>query len=483
MIWNQTTRQELKCALEKELQSIQEEINRIGGIYKIAWNHQQFKVIYPSLEREVKVGTIYLQLWLNTGDSFIKSWRNPLRLFELLFRRFLCELDRDHTVTNMCIRCLDRLYGIHSTKIGPFPDIMFLMRSMMETSNMETQHRLLHLISSLVGGNPENEYDDRSNLVQNAEQLLNIESFSTLCSFVSLGHLSTKNDHTGPPSETDGNSPKTHPIWVYVERDQRPTRENIKGPFTVNELSELYLRGQLQPSSLLRTVHSKGTGTISNMNDNFFSHEWKKLNDIWQLRWSLVLTNSSSGVYTHAELSSIALNCLLSIVSAHQSVDSRGIAYVPVPIGKRLLCEDSGSNLRVAFISTISQILLCGQSTLITTATSIIMKAMEHHDKACANLYLTGIFYFAFTNLEDNVFEKVITLVHRCHLKQNCGSVMGSCRDVRELSVLANVLPHGLFNVLVNTDAQKFSEVFSGSFDTPEGMFEMYSSVQFMRFD
>ena len=33
-------------------------------------------------------------------DSFIKSWEDPVRLFELLFRRLLCDFDRDILVSS-----------------------------------------------------------------------------------------------------------------------------------------------------------------------------------------------------------------------------------------------------------------------------------------------------------------------------------------------------------------------------------------------
>jgi hypothetical protein len=99
LIWNQQTRQELRMALENEIQSIQRATESRGGIDHIAWNHQQFSVEYPSLDSEVKVGTVYMRLWLQAGDGFIKSWEEPYRLFELLFRRFLCELDRNSTVS------------------------------------------------------------------------------------------------------------------------------------------------------------------------------------------------------------------------------------------------------------------------------------------------------------------------------------------------------------------------------------------------
>jgi hypothetical protein len=99
LIWSQQTRRELRIALESELEYIRRESEARGGMDAIAWNHQQFQVRYPSLENEVKVGNIYMRLWLHAGDAFIRSWDDPVRLFEHLFRRFLCEVDRDVKVS------------------------------------------------------------------------------------------------------------------------------------------------------------------------------------------------------------------------------------------------------------------------------------------------------------------------------------------------------------------------------------------------
>jgi hypothetical protein len=51
------------------------------------------------LDNELRVGSVYMRLWLQAGDGFIRTWDEPLRLFELLFRRFLDEIDRNTKVT------------------------------------------------------------------------------------------------------------------------------------------------------------------------------------------------------------------------------------------------------------------------------------------------------------------------------------------------------------------------------------------------
>jgi len=98
LVWNNDTRGDLKDALEMELKSIDSEIKLRGGIQNIAWNHEQFSVKYPSLEKEVRIGSVYMRLWLEASDSFIKTWDNPIRLFELLFRRLLCDFDQNVVV-------------------------------------------------------------------------------------------------------------------------------------------------------------------------------------------------------------------------------------------------------------------------------------------------------------------------------------------------------------------------------------------------
>lgn len=91
-------------------------------------------------------------------------------------------------VTIMCIRCLERLYAIHADKIGPFSDIMILVRSMASTKSTETQHRLLGLVATLLGVSADEDRHGKISIPENAEQLLNVESIGQLCQFVAWGH-------------------------------------------------------------------------------------------------------------------------------------------------------------------------------------------------------------------------------------------------------------------------------------------------------
>ena len=90
----------------------------------------------------------------------------------------------------MCIRCLERLYAVHGTEIGAFPDVMIIVRSMGLTNNVETQHRLLGLLAAILGVRLQNGEDEcLVNVPENAEQLLNVESIEQLCQFVAWCHI------------------------------------------------------------------------------------------------------------------------------------------------------------------------------------------------------------------------------------------------------------------------------------------------------
>ena len=94
LIWNEQTRLELRTALEAELKEFDRE-QRLRAA-KIVWNYQQFKVLYPSLRDEMKVGNVYIRHFLESNDSFIVGLENPshIVLFEKLFRRVLVNVEK-----------------------------------------------------------------------------------------------------------------------------------------------------------------------------------------------------------------------------------------------------------------------------------------------------------------------------------------------------------------------------------------------------
>ena len=564
LIWNQQTRQELRMALENEIQSIQRVTESRGGIDHIAWNHQQFTVEYPSLDNEVKVGTVYMRLWLQAGDGFIKSWEEPYRLFELLFRRFLCELDRNAMVcfttqgyfnlpsslilsrfclnswilqvTIMCIRCLERLYAIHANVIGPFSDIMILVRSMASTKNSETQHRLLGLVATLLGVSADEDRHGKISIPENAEQLLNVECIGQLCQFVAWGHTNgeqvgnllttmlgaaeqqrrmiTDGTHDGPggkPSDgTDFTNDKPSsgsglasdascpPVWFVSSTGRTPPPpETIRGPFRVSELMSMMENGSLSPYDQVTASHvedynededepeSTESGASMIKDAHIDTGKWRRINQVWQLRWQLCADGNSAGIYGPSEVALMALMALTRLVDLHRSLDSRGVPFFPVPIAKRLLCGLSHETSRGAsseaamntdpsdsFLPILSQSLLCNDHRAVASAAELLHKLMLHNEDAVSKFYLTGVFLFSL-NYTGNNFRPLAELLHATHLKQHFRSGFAAAADdselpLKERSILGNMLPDGMLFILVNYGIERFTEIFVGNFDTPE---------------
>jgi len=529
LLWNQQTRRELRISLESELRSIDREIDLRGGGGRVAWNHQQYTVPYPSLRDEVRVGSIYMRLWLEAGDTFIKAWDTPERLFELLFRRLLCDIDRNTKVTNMCIRCLERLYIHHSNKIGVFEDVMILVRSMILTSSVETQHALLSLLATLLGVADDRENDGKVHIPGNAEQLLNIESVSQLCQFVAWGHtnsvqignllytasingvggLITDGTNVGaggyePAAPANGgsaspaarfdslkkrrniaNDSSCPKVWFTAPAGAAPPpAKYVNGPFRVSELFELMQENKLHPHSLVSAAHVEDYNidvdedqTTAVKEASIDTGKWRMIEQVWQLRWQLC--TDGTGVYKPSDVALVALRTLNRLVDLHKSVDDRGVPYHPIPIAKKLLCGLGGGALdndamldQRDFLSVLSQAMLCNEARVVEAAASLIHTLMMHNHEACAKVYLTGLFFFAMGYTGSN-FQTMAKLIHATHLKQNFRSGFAAAADENDLSlkdrsIIGNFLPEGVLFMLHNYGYERFTEVFVGDFDTPE---------------
>jgi DNAJ protein RME-8 N-terminal len=521
LIWNQQTRRELRIGLESEIQYIHRE-TEARGIDKIAWNHQQFGIEYPSLDNELRVGSVYMRLWLQAGEGFIKTWDEPLRLFELLFRRYLCEMDRNTKVTVMCIRCLERLYAIHGKDIGAFPDVMILIRSMASTRNIETQHRLLGLLATVLGVRKDDAGDEaRVDVPENAEQLLNVESIEQMCQFVAWGHtngvqvgnlMTSILDRSQPKSalltdgtevRPDGNDashgPASNasvsssslfdscpPVW-FVATTHRvpPPHDTIKGPFRVSDLQKMISVGEISHFTLVTSAHAESyeeDGEDGTEESHIDTGKWRRLDQIWQLRWQLCTDGNDTGIFSPSEVALHALLSLTRLVDLHKSLDSRGLPYYPIPIAKRIICglsKDPFSSKsaetidkRLSFLSVLAQSILCNDPAVVDEAAGLLYKLTQYNEEATSKLYLTGVFFFMACYTGSN-FQSLAKLMHATHLKQHFRSGYAAAAEEEELplkdrSVLGGLLPEGVLYTLGNYGAKRFNDVFVGNFDTPE---------------
>lgn len=79
-----------------------------------------------------------------------------------------------------------------------------------------------------------------------------------------------------------------------------------------------------------------------------------------------------------------------------------------------------------------------------------------------------GLLRCAFWTLSRLVFS--CRFLKYCHLKQAFKSEEAKGTDIVQRSVLGPVMPEAMVCYLENYEAERFSEIFLGEFDTPEAI-------------
>ena len=161
LIWDQATRGELRDYLDAELREYQREQDAANNaLQDVSWNHLEFEVDYPSLNREVRIGDHYVRLLLDSGAASVQQLREPSRFFELLYRRFLWEPDK--ALQALCLRAMTSVYEVHQHDIGLFEDTPHVALLLARTRHLAIRDRLLLLLQALARNN------------ENAELLLRV---------------------------------------------------------------------------------------------------------------------------------------------------------------------------------------------------------------------------------------------------------------------------------------------------------------------
>ena len=166
--------------------------------------------------------------------------------------------------------------------------------------------------------------------------------------------------------------------------------------------------GEISPFTLVTSTHVEnyeeedGTDTAELMQID--TGKWKRLDEIWQLRWQLCTDGNESGIYSSSEIALRALLSLTRLVDLHRSLDSRGLPYYPIPIAKRIICglskdpfSSSGGetiNNRLSFLSILAQSILCNDHDVVEQAANLLFKLTQYNAEATSKPYLTGVYFF-----------------------------------------------------------------------------------------
>lgn len=282
------------------------------------------------------------------------------------------------------------------------------------------------------------------------------------------------------------------PVW-FVAATARipPPPELVKGPFRISDLVKMMEAGEISPYDLVTTTHVEEydieAGEDAVQEAQIDTGKWKRLNQVWQLRWQLCTDGSSTEIYSPSDVSLLALKALTRLVDLHRSLDSRGVPFFPIPAAKRILCgtsrdptlsSEQGGTIANP-LPIVCQALLCNDSRIVSQASELIYKLCLHNDRAVAKLYLTGVYFFVMSCTGSN-FSTLARLLHETHLKQHFRSGFAAAASddelpMKERSVLGNLLPEGLLFILTNYGPERFAEVFVSNADNPEAIwtFEM----------
>ncbi|XP_053683789.1 dnaJ homolog subfamily C member 13 isoform X2 [Sabethes cyaneus] len=433
LIWNLKTREELRAALENEIRQFNADKDLAGSMV-VAWNYEEFEVQYQCLADEIKIGDYYIRLLLERDDWPQNLVKNPIELFNALYRRVLCRNRlNDDQLTVTSLQALAKVYKRYYEDIGYFSDITYILQMLDRCLSPALRDALVGLIKNLVLHK------------SNCRPL--VDHVNCLVDLVTLAHM-----HTGramPNTKSNvieaGPNMKLHEEkdWYYnVEREnEKPER---CGPVTFSELKELWNKGGLSPRTRCWAVGMDG---------------WRSLQQIPQLKWCLMAKGSP--LYNETELAQHVLDILIKCTSFFPSRARDGEAVlIPGPRLSRKLSE-------FICLPHIVQVCLTHDPGLLERVASLLCQIMEDNPEM-SKVYLTGVFYFMLMYTGSNILP-IARFLKMTHMKQAFRSEETSSQSgIMHRSILGQLLPEAMVCFLENHSAEKFAETFLGEFDTPE---------------
>ncbi|XP_039452152.1 dnaJ homolog subfamily C member 13 isoform X2 [Culex pipiens pallens] len=433
LIWNLKTREELRAALENEIRQFNADKDLAGSML-VAWNYEEFEVHYQCLADEIKIGDYYIRLLLERDDWPQNLVKNPIELFNALYRRVLCRNRlNDDQLTVTSLQALAKVYKRYYEEIGYFSDMTYILQMLDRCLSPALRDALIGLVKNLVLHK------------SNCRPL--VDHVNCLVDLVTLAHL-----HTGramPNTKTNvieaGPNMKMHEEkdWYYnVEREnEKPER---CGPVTFSELKDLWQKGVLTPRTRCWAVGMDG---------------WRSLQQIPQLKWCLMAKGSP--LYNETELAQHVLDILIKCTSFFPSRARDGEAVlIPGPRLSRKLSE-------FICLPHIVQVCLTHDPGLLERVATLLCQIMEDNPEM-SKVYLTGVFYFMLMYTGSNILP-IARFLKMTHMKQAFRSEETTSQSgIMHRSILGQLLPEAMVCFLENHSAEKFAETFLGEFDTPE---------------
>uniref|UniRef100_A0AAZ3S408 J domain-containing protein n=1 Tax=Oncorhynchus tshawytscha TaxID=74940 RepID=A0AAZ3S408_ONCTS len=429
LIWNLKTREELRDALEGEMRAFGVD-RELGNASVISWNHQEFEVRYECLSDEIKIGDYYLRLLLEEDETDESgAIKRSYEFFNELYHRFL--LTPKVSMKCLCLQALTVVYGKCCEEIGPFTDTKYIVGMLDRATDKLERDRLILFLNKLILNK------------KNVKELMDSNGVRILVDLLTLAHLHTSRATVPLQSnviEAGADMKReSEKEWYFGNADKER-----RGPFSFEEMQEFWSSGVLTAKTRCWAQGMDG---------------WRPLQAIPQLKWCLLA--SGQAVMNETDLATLILNMLITMCSYYPSRDQDNAIIRPLPKIKRMVSDNT-------CLPHIVQLLLTFDPILVEKVANVLYLVMQDNPNL-QRLYLTGIFFFIMMYTGSNVLP-VARFLKYCHLKQAFKSEEAKGTDIVQRSVLGPVMPEAMVCYLENYEAERFSEIFLGEFDTPEAI-------------
>lgn len=447
LIWNLNTRQELKHAIKKELDTFESDRDKALGSL-ISWNNREFKVSYETLANEKRIGDYYLRLLLKDSENLLNVIQimNPFHFFSRLFLRYMS----DKRVDMRCVylEAMATIYGNYMNDIGQFNDMRDIIEMLKDCCNRHERDRLILLIQKFVM--------HRSN----AEEFIDANGVTILVDMITLAHLHT--ERATMPTQTNVIEATMEMLaaaaskeWYYSEdersdnldkpSDDSPSKitsnsKTLKGPYRFSEIEDVFKEKKLNEKTKLWSQGMEG---------------WKIASEIPQVKWCILA--SGKPVMNESELATCILNIFIQICEYYPSHDLDGAVLRPFPRIKKFLSN-------ISCLPHIIQLLVTFDPIIVERVSTLMLLIMDENPMISL-LYRTGLFFFILMYSGENLLP-ISRLLHGTHLVQSC-KIDGKNAQGSFLNCL---LPEAMVCYLENHGPDEFAKIFLRKSDSPEAI-------------
>ncbi|XP_078519994.1 dnaJ homolog subfamily C member 13 isoform X1 [Lissotriton helveticus] len=429
LIWNFKTREELRDTLETEMRAFN--IDReLGSNSVISWNHHEFEVRYECLADEIKIGDYYLRLLLEEDENEESgAIKRSYEFFNELYHRFL--LTPKVNMKCLCLQALAIVYGRCHEEIGPFADTRYIVAMLERCTDKLERDRLILFLNKLILNK------------KNVKDLMDSNGVRILVDLLTLAHLHINRATVPLQTNVIEASPdmkrESEKEWYFGNVDKERS-----GPYSFVEMQEFWSEGTITPKTRCWAQGMDG---------------WRPLQAIPQLKWCLLA--SGQAVLNETDLATLILNMLITMCSYFPSRDEDNAIIRPLPRVKRLLSDNT-------CLPHIIQLLLTFDPILVEKVAILLYHIMQDNPQL-PRFYLNGVFFFIMMYTGSNVLP-IARFLKYTHTKQAFKSEETKGQDIFQRSILGHILPEAMVCYLENYEADKFSEIFLGEFDTPEAI-------------